>query len=212
VRTADSLFVPLLPGATSRDVDRVTALDLELPLPGLVLTTLLELDEEVRGAVLTVADERDEELRGAVLTTALDLAEELLDVDRTAELDRLACEVLLTAFFTAGVLFFELLLRTEVVLDLLLFDPDLRCASAPMGAVSMAIKIIMTTFFMISGFYLLIQSLQSYPRKFFAKHFNPLYNHVSEVSDGGTVWRKCLIPRVYNWNPSMWRIMHQVNP
>jgi hypothetical protein len=165
VRTAGSLVLTLLLVTTSRDVDRVTALDLELPLPGLVLTTLLELEEELRG----------------VVTTALDFAEELLDEDETDVLGRLACEVLLTAFFTAGVLFLELLLRTEVVLDLLLFDPDLRCASAPMGAASMAIKIMMTNFFMISGFYLLIQLLQSYPCKYFAKVRKPLYNDAFEV-------------------------------
>lgn len=143
-----------------RDVERVTAGDLELPFPGLVLTTLLELEDELRGSVRTVTGERDVELRGVLRTTALDLfAEEILDEERTAVPDRFACDVLLTAFFTAGELFLELLLRTEVVLDLLLFDPDLRCASAPIGAASIAIRIIITNFFMISGFYLLFKSL-----------------------------------------------------
>lgn len=178
-----SLVLPLRLVTVLRDVERVTAGDLELPLPGFVLTTFLELEEELRGAVRTVAGERDEELRELFLTTALDLfAEELPDEERTAVPDRFEFGVLLTAFFTAGELFFELLVRTEVVLDLLLFDPDLRCASAPRGAASMAIKIMMTTFFMISGFYLLFQSLHYCKYKFFAKVPYSLYSEASEVS------------------------------
>ena len=171
VRTTDSLLSALLLGFTLREVDLVTVLDLVLLLSGVVLTTLLEPDEELRGALLITAFERDEELRG-VVTTALDFVEELLDEDRTAELLR----------FT-GELFLELLLRTEVVLDLLLFDPDLRCASAPMGAASIAISIMMTYFFMISTVYTSIQTLQLHPCKFFAKPQKSLYNHVSEVSE-----------------------------
>lgn len=139
MRTADSRVVALLLGTTLlRDVDCVTVLDLELLFPGLVLTTVLELDEEPLGAVLTTALERDEELR---------------EEGRTAEVDRFTVDVLLTAFFTVDELFLELLLRTEVVLDLLLFDPDLRCASAPMDAASIAIRIMITNFFMISTVY-----------------------------------------------------------
>jgi len=153
VRTADSRVVALLLGTTLlRDVDCVTVLDLELLFPGLVLTTVLELDEELRGAVLTTVLERDEKLRG-VVTTALGFVEELREEGRTAEVDRFTGEVLLTAFFTADELFLELLLRTEVVLDLLLFDPDLRCASAPIGAASIAIRIMIINFFMISTVY-----------------------------------------------------------
>jgi len=150
--TAGSLVVALRLVTVLRDVDCVTVLDLELLFPGLVLTTVLELEEELLGTVLTTALERDDELRG-VVTTALDFEEELREEGRTAEVDRFTGEVLLTAFFTVDELFLELLLRTEVVLDLLLFDPDLRCASAPMGAASIAIRIMITNFFMISTVY-----------------------------------------------------------
>ncbi len=149
VRTADSLVFALLFCTTLRDVERDTVVDLVLLLPGSVLTTLLELEEELLGALLTTDCERDEELLG-LETTALDFDEELLDEERTAELLLFTGVLLFTVLLAVGELFLALLLRTEVVLDLLLFDPDLRCASAPMGAASIAIRIMMTNFFMIS--------------------------------------------------------------
>jgi hypothetical protein len=71
VRTADSRVAVLLSGTTLREADRVTVVDLEVLLPGLVLTTALEFEEELR------------------------------DEGLTAEVDRFTVDVLLTAFFTA---------------------------------------------------------------------------------------------------------------
>ena len=152
VRTPDSVAELVLLVTLVCGLDLSAVLDLELLFPGLVLTTVPELEVELRGAVLTTAPDDEEELRGVVVATAFELEEELRDADRTAERDRFTDGVLLTAFFTLDDFFLELLLRTEEVLELLLFDPDFRCASAPRGAVSMAIIIMMIYFFMFSGY------------------------------------------------------------
>ena len=150
MRTSDCLAVLFLLVTVLDILDRTAVLDREL-LPGLVLTTVLEL--ELRGVVRTADLELEEELRGVLFTTVLDEEDEFRDDDRTAGLDRFTDGVLLTALLEEDELFFELLVRTEVLLDLLLLDPDFRCASTSNGKASMAKIIMMIYFFMVSGYY-----------------------------------------------------------
>jgi hypothetical protein len=133
VRTS-GVFLAELWLVTFLFTDLVTVVDREL-LPGLVLTTLLELEELLLG-----------------VTNDFDLDDELLDVERTAGVERFVEELLLDDLTVEEELFRGLLLRTEVDLDLLLLDPDLRCASAPKGAIRTAISVIIKNFFMVPDF------------------------------------------------------------
>ena len=103
-------------------LDLVAAEDLTL-LSGLVLTILRELDEEL------LAGENDFDLEEELLeeVTDCDLDVELLEADLTAGLDCFTDGVLLIDREEEE-LFRELLLRTEVDFELLLLDPDFRCA------------------------------------------------------------------------------------
>ena len=139
VRIPVSLDTLLLVVTLLCEADLVTVVDREL-LPGFVLTTLLELE-----GFLGVAND-------------FDLEEELRGVERTVELERFTEGVLLTDLADVEELFRELLLRTEVDLELLLLDPDFRCASTLTGAANTAIKIMIIYFFMVSGYYILLCS------------------------------------------------------